>query len=393
MQGDFEGTGFIVENVLEYDFHAYNELNNSIKLSKIQELFQDENKLLNALMNEKYAGWDLAKIIEIMKNSNDEIIFDDIIGSTSLYTNNINFFQENGLSYELYLKKCGINVARYQTKLEVAEALGDSKLYLFSLIESILFDPYADIYDQDWRNLRKKYEEYSEKSIADINVEEFFNDTEEFLIQFLDQSDIDKWKTIHTGSQKIQSSTYSNNQLSAIFNYTLCGGFEINAWLNDTYLPESNVKARVRYVDIATIQNAISGLEFDSIGTYTRANRVFKSSDGSIIEELDSAISSTNYDDAIVCYRGIRELFNKNIKIDPFDLKIGDKFTSAGFQSSSILRENCYACNGRHDDVNIMLEIIVPPNSGTAAFIENVSGVASYGQMEVLIKRNAEISV
>lgn len=45
------------------------------------------------------------------------------------------------------------------------------------------------------------------------------------------------------------------------------------------------------------------------------------------------------------------------------------------------------------NDYNIILEITVLPNSGTGAFIENVSGVSNYGQTELLIKRNASMVV
>ena len=76
LQGDFEGTGFIVENVLEYDFHAYNELNNSIKLSKIQELLKDNEKFLNIAKDENYTKL----IIDFATNciENNINIFSDV---------------------------------------------------------------------------------------------------------------------------------------------------------------------------------------------------------------------------------------------------------------------------------------------------------------------------
>ena len=40
-----------------------------------------------------------------------------------------------------------------------------------------------------------------------------------------------------------------------------------------------------------------------------------------------------------------------------------------------------------------MLQIIVPPYSKNARYIENLSGVDGYGQSEVLIAKNAKMTV
>ena len=87
----------------------------------------------------------------------------------------------------------------------------------------------------------------------------------------------------------------------------------------------------------------------------------------------------------------VKDLFDYNTKINTEDLIIGDSFGSSGYQSSSVILDNCYGI--KHNDTNIILEILVPPKSGTAAYIENFTGCYNYCQMEMLIKRDATMTV
>ena len=107
-------------------------------------------------------------------------------------------------------------------------------------------------------------------------------------------------------------------------------------------------------------------------------------SDNSFISEISVFLF------VAIAFISLKDLYDGNTKIDPSTLKPGDSFTSPGYQSSSIVLENSYVKKQGYD---IVLDIIVPPNSGTAAYIENASGVKRYGQMEMLIKRNATMTV
>lgn len=176
----------------------------------------------------------------------------------------------------------------------------------------------------------------------------------------------------------------TQEQKDAIYNYTNCGGFEINSFLNDASLTDEwrgEVRTRDEYGSIEKIQNIISGI---------KGNRNFDTTQGDIIRELDTVISSANYDEAVVTYRGVKKLYDGNVEIDTQNLKIGDSFRTAGYQSSSVVMERCY---GMKNGTDTILRVIVPPNSKSAAYIENISGVNGYGQMEMLIKRNATMTV
>lgn len=291
------------------------------------------------------------------------------------YLTNLQYYSSKGISIEEYLLNNGIKLSQADTKLAAADIFGDSKLYMLETAENVLKSGNLSIIKQ--QELANILTQYSSSRVGNLDLITMANELSPYLSGDQMQHMMD---LANTGVADTRG--YTDEQLAAIFNYTACGGFEINSWLNDINLPGSNRKARDEFRKVSNIQDAISGYG---------PNRVFPSSQGDILDCLDSVISSTNYADAIVTYRGVRELYDVHTKIDCLSLKVGDSFGSSGYQSSSIVFENCYGYS--NPDTNIILKIIVPPNSGTAAYIENVTGVANYGQMEMLIKRNAIMTV
>jgi len=305
------------------------------------------------------------------------------------YVDNIQEYSAKGITIEEYLQKNGINIVDNNTKLSAAVSLGDSKLYILSCVEEILNN--KKLSNSKRKNLNDLLDSYKKIPVGNLNTETMLKSFKKYL----SKEQIEKVNNIkQNGMSDKLASSYTDEQLAAVFNYTACGGLEINAWLNDANEPKApwdsspDVKTRDIYHNISEIQDVMSG-HYDQ--SKDRYNRIFDSSQGNIIDCLDSVISSANYDKAIVSYRGIKELFDNNVKIDVQGLKIGDSFESAGYQSSSVVMENCYGV--KRGDTNIILKIIVPPNSGTGAYIENITGVNDYNQMEMIIKRDAKMTV
>ncbi len=267
-------------------------------------------------------------------------------------------------SFKKYLSDLGIKFSNPKDNISSAKSIGDAKLYMFGLIRSM--GNYPDPNFQKYLNIVP----------GDIDSKQMFKDLQQYFT-------LEQKKTIKKlmSSGYIENQKYTELQKSAVFNYTACGGFEINGWLNN--IPQY----RSYYKDIDFIQNRVSGKDLGN----GRKNRNFSTSDGSILTELDSVISSARYDEAIITYRGLKDLYDGSLKIEPHHLKVGDTFSSSGYQSSSLIFEKNFGY--RSNNVNIILEIITLPNSGTGAFIENISGVTNYGQAEFLIKRNATMTV
>lgn len=293
------------------------------------------------------------------------------------YLDNIQDYSAKGISIEEFLQKKGISIIDNKTRLSVAENLGDSKLYMLVCANDILKN--GNLSDVQQRNLVDLLTTYTKKRVGDLDIPDMLTNLQYYLSEEQVQTVID---LAQLGVSDKLGSSYTAEQIASIFNYTACGGFEINAWLNDINLPNSSIKARDAFDSVSKIQDTISGYG---------PNKIFDSTQGDILDCLDSVISSANYDNAIVTYRGIKELYDMDKKIDIQNLKIGDSFESSGYQSSSVLLNNCYGMT--HDDTNIILKVIVPPNSGTGAYIENITGVNNYCQMEMLIKRNAKMTV
>lgn len=337
-------------------------------------------------------GGEIFDGIKSIKNNNNSL--DDEIKSIknnysandiiNNYLKNIDKYSKNGISLEDCLELNDVKLFNSSSKLEASETLGDFKLYLLEKAKKKLSNSFLSNKSREEISSLVQYYENS-FSVGDINAEKMYLE----FSKYLNNNDKTEARRIfERGMAESFARKLTDKQLASIFNYTQLGGFEINAWLNDTVLNYSNgpVKARSKYSSLDEIQNAISG----HILPGGQSNKVFPAAEGSIIDGLDSIISSAKYSDAIVTYRGLKGLYDGNTKINPKFLNIGDSFTSPGYQSSSIVLNNSY---GKKEGYNIILKIIVPPNSGTAAYIENISGVSGYNQMEMLIKRNAKMTV
>lgn len=321
-------------------------------------------------------GGEIFDLIQLKRQSNATASYFNSQGTTlDDYLINLQYYSSKGISIEEYLLNNGIKLSQADTKLAAADVFGDSKLYMLETAESVLKSGNLSATQQ--QELASILTKYNHSRVGNLDLVTMANELSPFL------SSDQMQHTMNLANTGISDTMgYSNEQLASIFNYTACGGFEINSWLNDINLPNSSKKARDVFREVSDIQDAISGYG---------PNRIFPSSQGDILDCLDSVISSTNYGEAIVTYRGVRELYDLNTKIDCSNLKVGDTFGSSGYQSSSVVFENCYGYS--KSDTNIILKIIVPPNSGTAAYIENVTGVTNYGQMEMLIKRDAIMTV
>lgn len=324
--------------------------------------------------------FDQIKSNKLNSTSKFENNYDDYIAE---YINNIQNYAENGVSLEEFLTQNKIKIPTINTKKDAAEFLGDFKLYVLESAKENINKKYLPSIEKN--NLLSWIQNYQGSySTADIDANYLY----ETLSKYLTNSQIKNAQYIaNNGLAEFINYSASQVQKDAVYNYTRCGGFEINAWLNDTTLPlkRGPINARVMYSSLEEIQNVISGVEANG-----RYNRVLTTSDANLIDCLDSLIASTNYDKPVVTYRGLKGLFNENKQIDPSTLRIGDSFTSHGYQSSSVVLESSYGMKQGYD---IILKILVPPNSGTAAYIENISGAGGYEQMEMLIKRDAIMTV
>lgn len=295
-----------------------------------------------------------------------------------------------GISFEKYLKNNGINIINPKDNNSLATYFGDSKLYLYNkLTEALDKSPTGP----GVMKLLNIYNKYRQMSVGDIDITNMLNDVMQLnkFQQFINPKDIYKCVELaNNGLSDKLASTYSSKQLAAVYNYTSMGGLELNAWLNDTVIAhmQNPKRARDLFPDIAYIQDMISGRQYKR-----RQNRYFSSKEGSIIGELDSLIKNTNYDDAIITYRGVQDIYDNGKKIDINKLKKGDSFSTDGYQSSSVLMNNCYAVNHYNDHVDIILKVVVPPKSGAAAYIEHIGGCSGWCQTEMLIKRKAKMTV
>jgi hypothetical protein len=280
--------------------------------------------------------------------------------ATGVYLKRIQEFDAKGISYTDYLRQCGIGVVNPTTKMDAAVQMGDGKLWLQETIR---------------RNTG------TNPSFGPNGNFDFMSELNKGVQNgWVTQADLDFYNINMAGKGVMAAQQYTPKQAASLFNYTKCGGFEINAYLNDGMLdgPHGPIKARAAYNGIGDIQDSISGYH---------GNRVFPSTQGNIVDRLDSAIRHTNYDSAIVSYRGTGHVYNNGVQVDPFSLKPGDELrTSAGFSSSSLLPSNTYK-------KECILEIVTPPKSGLGAYIEPYAGVSGYGQMEVLLKRGGGMVV
>ena len=271
----------------------------------------------------------------------------------------------------------GLNVKTLQTAENIADYFGDTKCYLMDLLEKKANNLSIDANIRgEIKNLSNYYHSLR---VGDIDTIDMFNN----MSRYMSNDEINKGKNIANSVAARFFDNLDSMQKKAFFNYSACGGLEINGWLN-------KIKPYIdRFDSVEEIQDSVSG--------YGGFNKIFNSSERSIIDVLDSTISSAKYPDYVKAYRGLQDLYDGHVKVDVDNLKIGDSFLSDGYQSSSVLKNNAYGFNPNRPDKftthNILLEILVPPNSGTAAYLEGISGVTGYGQTEMLIKRNAKMTV
>ncbi len=296
------------------------------------------------------------------------------------YINNKDIFAGKGISIEKYLQDGGIKITKISSMSELSRVMKDPKLFLFDKAHTLFNNP--NISQQGKTIIANIINYCHDVPNADWDIGFIVNE----LAPFLTTHDSDLFIEFANNGVEQDAHKLTTNQKAAVFNYTACGGLEICAWLNNV-IEKDGKRVRDRYKSINQIQDIISGHKLYK----GYSNRIFPSYDGDIVQTLDSIIAQANYDNALVVYRGVREIYDINQLVDVNKLAIGDTITTPAFQSSSILEEKCYAYD--NDDVNIMLEIIVLPNSGTAAYIENISGVSNYGQTEVLIKRSGTLTV
>lgn len=320
------------------------------------------------------------KIKSDSNNTTTEINFSSDI-AISEYINNINYYASQGISLEDFLAYQNINVKYFNTNLQAAVGMGDLRLYLFESAKENINNSLLTKAEET--KLNEIIRQYERKQMADIKIEELYRSVEKYLTE--NQKNEFNRILVQSQSNGLENKL-TKGQLDSIFNYTLEGGYEINAWLNDISLPTGEM-ARQKYQTVEDLQNAL--LKYlNGINT----NRAVLPKDCNIIEEIDNVIQSANYSEPIITYRGLSDLWDGNIKIDPNLLRIGDSFRSSGYQSSSVVFESNFGVS--HSGYNIILKIVVPPNSGVAAYIGNLSGQISFNkEMEMLIKRNSKMTV
>ena len=284
------------------------------------------------------------------------------------YVTNRYYMKESFLEY-LSSKK--IEVQEFGSKLDVATQFGDCKLYLIEKLKQ----QYNITKDQNLGNIIINLQNLK---TGDIKIDELFNTASMYLSQQDMKIGLDIYNQGYSDNFAKSFDRYKQN---SIFNYTNCGGFEINAFLGNYKMPQNNVNPRDLFRNIPELQDFISG---------ANGNRTLHSYEANIVEQLDEIINSANYENSFFTYRGVKKLYSDGVEIDVDRLSIGDTINCDSFQSSSIIKEHSFA---KHEDVDIVLEVIVLPNSGSAVYIENLSGVSNYDQMEVLIKRNSRMIV
>lgn len=349
----------------------------SPKMSAFENMTKDLGVELNAdLIVECYKSPNdaIKKLLVNMENMTS-------IEKTNFYVKYINYFNGEGVSIFDFYKSFGIDTKVLSSSMKMAEFFGDKKLFLLESLKQKMNG--LSVESSEYDEILKLVSKYSKMPVADIDVTQLELEAEKFI----SSTDLSKYSNLKT-NYILNDVNCTYEELASIFNYTNCGGYEINVWLFDGSL--QGVKARWKYKSIYDIQNLISGYEW-SDGLYVHKNKVFYSMDGDILEQLDTIIKKGNYEDAIITFRGVKELYNDDVRLNIDDLRVGDSFSSGGYQSSSVLFEKCFGVT--NDDINNILQIIVPPNSGVGAYIENISGCPNYSQAEFLIKRNAKMTV
>lgn len=103
---------------------------------------------------------------------------------------------------------------------------------------------------------------------------------------------------------------------------------------------------------------------------------------------MDHAIASSSpTKKAMDVYRGVDQLFDGNIMLDPKSLEIGQVISDKAFLSTTLLPTTSIT-----DSRNIMIKIKVPEGS-KGLYVESLTGVTGYGQQEFLLPRDSKLRV
>ncbi len=386
--------GYLGLNILEdtgRDFISGYTISEQQAKKFAQQIASDNSKVTLNDLN-KFTDASKTKVLNSMDTYDlavriQDLSADDIrkLSSNSTFNKKLyevykNHYSQNISIYQYY-NQLGFNIDYATNKLNLSQLMGDSKLYLNVIYKDLeKTNPLA--YNEVTQKMQQEFGTNYRRS-GDIDTEKFY----EMLSQYMGPTEKYMYSNLNSGIATSFESALTKTQKDALFNYTACGGFEINTYLVDASI--NGVRTRDKYSSIEEIQNATSGFSRGSL-----RNHDYSTTEGNILEDLDSAIASAKYDNPIVTYRGVGNLYNNGEIIDVNSLKIGSTLESKGYLSSSLLLDNAYLGNkGINGKKNICLEILVPPNSGTAAYIENVSGASNFCQTEMLLKRNQTLTV
>ena len=275
------------------------------------------------------------------------------------------------------------NPVKLSSKEEVANYFGDPKLLLMEKATQLINNGNIDA------NLKQQLTLILDMPTSDVNI----TDTLKLLSPYMTKAEVNNIVAMINNFDNTNlgmwQSSLTQAELDAIYCYTKNGGFEINACLNGSEYfinPKTGKKVYgiqvgkefVKWTDHGALEK-ITGL----IYFYNFKATSDKSS--SIVNEIDSAISRFKLTEAITVYRGING-FGPNVDMDA--ISVGQQITTEGYSSCSVLGDAANLTKNK----NYLLEIDVPPGYN-GAYIETVTGVNNYGQLEFLLKRNSTIEV
>ena len=326
-----------------------NELMNNKDIQIILNIYNDiKQQQLSLLDNGETVNESLLKLAKENNMSTGEILVNEFLNNPQ-YAN---------LTFNEFLEILGINVKTVNSHLESADLFKDETEYLVAMIEKYGVNdesfnkPSAELDDNEMYEILKSYMNEEEKKHY-------------FALKGIDNSNND----------------ISSLAKKAIYSYTKYLGLIINPLLGGYALPMGSDY----FESIEQAQNYIA-----KIFEINENPNALSSSEGNIIEILDDIISKASNNVAYEVTRGIDHIYDGNVELDPTTLEIGDSFSVGNYSSSSLIPTQNYALI---NNCNYMLQIVVPPYSNNARYVENLSGVNSYNQSEVLIARDAKMTV
>lgn len=347
------------------------------KLKKIAET--DEYKDAIYAMDHNYAG----KILEFKKYDNVKNRLEslnDKLGSLKALMDDsgqkltgINLQDSNNISYK-----------KFDSKADIADYFEDPKLKLVEKAKSLIVDPNLDA------DISKKINNFLGQSAADLDTNEMFNVLYPFFSASESSSILSAINNFENTSLGKWISSLSDSEKDAIYSYTKKGGFEINACLNKAdYIVDSKTNQKIygqglpngefiKWPDDNALEK-LTGLIYSSNGKNINIHS------NNIVNELDNAIGKFKLEEPITVYRGI-DGFGDNIDMDL--LTIGQQITTSGYSSCSMLSDAASLTKNK----NYLLEINIP-DGYNGAYIESISGIKNYGQLEFLLKRNSTIEI